>query len=92
MLWRQRKAKRASIIVKGMTVKECAKRFSHSNTRLKELHFNLSLSVLYSVKRFDRLMRFDSGLGAQSALVERVYPQRHSTKPNYGMHVTRFIV
>ena len=73
VLWRPRKAKKASIIVRGMTVKEFAKRFPHSNKRLKELRSDPSQTVLYSFKRFDRLVRFDSGLGAQGALVERVH-------------------
>ena len=73
MLWRPRKAKKASIIVRGMTVKEFAKRFPHSNKRLKELRSDPSQTVLYSFKRFDRLVRFDSGLGAQGALVENVH-------------------
>ena len=54
-------------------IREALPTFQQAKKRLKELRSNLSQTVLYSFKRFDRLVRFDSGLGAQGALVERVH-------------------
>ena len=62
MLWGPCKAKKASVIVRGMTVKEFAKFFPDSNEHVKELPSGLSEAVVSSsIRSFsDRLFPMTS--------------------------------